>query len=138
VAGAFNVQNLLGVLGVLLASDIVLDRALRALAHVTPPPGRMERFGGGADPVVIVDYAHSPMPSSKCWPRCVPRRRRRASDRRLRLRRRPRRGKRAQMGAVAGRLADRVIVTSDNPRSEDPRGSPTTSSKGCSRRRRTG
>jgi len=123
VAGAFNVQNLLGVLGVLLASDIVLDRALRALAHVTPPAGRMERFGGGADPVVIVDYAHSPDALEQVLAALRPAL---ADGGRLigvfgcggdRDR-----GKRAQMGAVAGRLADRVIVTSDNPRSEDPRG----------------
>ena len=48
VIGAFNVQNLLGVLGVLLASDIALERALDALRIVTPPPGRMERLGGDA------------------------------------------------------------------------------------------
>jgi UDP-N-acetylmuramoyl-L-alanyl-D-glutamate--2,6-diaminopimelate ligase len=122
LAGAFNVQNLLGVLGVLLASDVALDAALDALAHVTPPPGRMERFGGGADPLVIVDYAHTPDALAQvlsslrpgvvdggrlvCVFGC-------GGDRD--------RGKRPQMGAVAGRLADRVIVTNDNPRSEDPR-----------------
>jgi UDP-N-acetylmuramoyl-L-alanyl-D-glutamate--2,6-diaminopimelate ligase len=123
VAGAFNVQNLLGVLGVLLASDIALDRALEALAHVTPPAGRMERLGGGADPVVIVDYAHSPDALAQVLMALRPAL---AGSGRLigvfgcggdRDR-----GKRAHMGAVAGRLADHVIVTSDNPRSEDPRG----------------
>jgi UDP-N-acetylmuramoyl-L-alanyl-D-glutamate--2,6-diaminopimelate ligase len=122
LAGAFNVQNLLGVLGVLLASDVELDRALAALAQVTPPPGRMERFGGGADPLVVVDYAHTPDAleqvlaalrpavtdggSLVCVFGC-------GGDRD--------RGKRPQMGALAGRLADRVIVTNDNPRGEDPR-----------------
>jgi UDP-N-acetylmuramoyl-L-alanyl-D-glutamate--2,6-diaminopimelate ligase len=121
LVGAFNVQNLLGVLGVLLASDVALDDALDALAHVTAPPGRMERQGGGAEPLVVVDYAHSPdalahvlaalRPAVRdggrliCVFGC-------GGDRD--------RGKRAPMGAVAGRLADRVFVTNDNPRGEDP------------------
>jgi UDP-N-acetylmuramoyl-L-alanyl-D-glutamate--2,6-diaminopimelate ligase len=122
VAGAFNVQNLLGVLGVLLESGIALDRALDALSRVTPPAGRMERFGGGVDPVVVVDYAHSPDALAQVLTALRPGV---AAGGRLigvfgcggdRDR-----GKRAEMGAVAGRLADRVIVTSDNPRSEDPR-----------------
>ena len=48
LAGAFNVQNLLGVLGVLLESGMALRDALAALAAAVPPPGRMERLGGGA------------------------------------------------------------------------------------------
>jgi UDP-N-acetylmuramoyl-L-alanyl-D-glutamate--2,6-diaminopimelate ligase len=121
VSGTFNVQNVLGVLGVLLASDIELERALDALAHVTPPPGRMERFGGGSDPLVIVDYAHTPDALEKVLaairPTLEPSGRlvcvfgcggNRDS------------GKRPQMGGVAGRFADRVIVTNDNPRNEDP------------------
>jgi UDP-N-acetylmuramoyl-L-alanyl-D-glutamate--2,6-diaminopimelate ligase len=122
LAGAFNVQNLLGVLGVLLASDIALDRALDALSHVTPPSGRMERYGGGQQPLVIVDYAHTPDALEKVLSALRP-----ALSNGGRLitvfgcggdRDR---GKRAQMGAVAGRIADGVIVTNDNPRSEDPR-----------------
>ena len=83
----------------------------------------MERLGGGADPVVIVDYAHSPDALAQVLTALRPAL---AEGGRLigvfgcggdRDR-----GKRAQMGAVAGRLADHVIVTSDNPRSEDPRG----------------
>lgn len=122
VSGAFNVQNLLGVLGVLLASDIELHAALDALAHVAPPPGRMERLGGGAQPLVIVDYAHTPDALGQvlqamrpfvaaggklvCVFGCGGNR-----DR----------GKRTQMGAVAARLADRIVVTNDNPRDEEPR-----------------
>jgi UDP-N-acetylmuramoyl-L-alanyl-D-glutamate--2,6-diaminopimelate ligase len=70
---------------------------------------------------VVVDYAHTPDALDKAlaalrpWPR-----RAAAAGLRVRLRRRPRRGKRPLMGAAA-RLADRVVVTSDNPRSEDPR-----------------
>jgi UDP-N-acetylmuramyl-tripeptide synthetase len=121
VVGAFNAQNLLGVLGVLLASDIPLDDAVAALAKVPPPPGRMQRFGGDGKPLVVVDYAHTPDALEKvllalkpavaaggelvCVFGC-------GGDRDP--------GKRPQMGAIAARLADRIVVTSDNPRGEDP------------------
>ena len=119
--GAFNASNVLGVLGVLLASDIGLDEALSALSRVTAPPGRMQRLGGGFKPLVVVDYAHSPdalenvltalRPSVAeagelvCVFGC-------GGDRDS--------GKRPEMGRIAATLADRVIVTSDNPRGEDP------------------
>ena len=137
LTGAFNVQNVLGVLGVLLASDIALDDALAALSTLTPPAGRMQRLGGGAHPLVVVDYAHTPDALAQvlaamrpvvrdggrlvCVFGC-------GGDRD--------RGKRAPMGEVAGRLADRVIITSDNPRSEDPQAS--TASKASHRRLPTG
>jgi UDP-N-acetylmuramoyl-L-alanyl-D-glutamate--2,6-diaminopimelate ligase len=121
VVGAFNAQNLLGVLGVLLASDVPQDDALAALAGVRPPPGRMQRFGGVDAPLVVVDYAHSPDALEKvltalkpslaaggeltCIFGC-------GGDRDA--------GKRPEMGRVVARLADRVVVTSDNPRGEDP------------------
>jgi UDP-N-acetylmuramoyl-L-alanyl-D-glutamate--2,6-diaminopimelate ligase len=122
LTGAFNVQNLLGVLGVLLASDVALADALAALASVFAPPGRMERLGGGRDPLVVVDYAHTPDALVQVLAAMRPAVRNGGrlicvfgcgGDRD--------RGKRAPMGEVAGRLADRVIVTSDNPRGEDPR-----------------
>jgi UDP-N-acetylmuramoyl-L-alanyl-D-glutamate--2,6-diaminopimelate ligase len=122
LVGQFNVQNLLGVLGVLLASDVALDDALDALAHLTPPAGRMQRFGGGEQPIVVVDYAHTPDALQQVLQAVRP-----ALDNGARLfavfgcggdRDR---GKRADMGAVAGRLADRVFITNDNPRTEDPR-----------------
>ena len=121
LVGAFNVQNLLGVLGVLLASDVALDDAVAALSKASAPPGRMERLGGGRNPVVIVDYAHTPDALAQVLTAMRPAVGKGGSlvcvfgcggDRD--------RGKRAPMGAVAGRLADRVIVTSDNPRGEDP------------------
>jgi UDP-N-acetylmuramoyl-L-alanyl-D-glutamate--2,6-diaminopimelate ligase len=121
LAGAFNVQNLQAVLGVLLASDVALDDALAAMSALTAPPGRMERLGGGAAPLVVVDYAHTPDALSQVLTAMRP-----AVGAAGRLvcvfgaggdRDR---GKRAPMGEVAGRLADRVVVTSDNPRSEDP------------------
>jgi UDP-N-acetylmuramoyl-L-alanyl-D-glutamate--2,6-diaminopimelate ligase len=121
VVGAFNAQNLLGVLAVLLASDVPLERAAQALARLQPPAGRMQRLGGEAKPIVVVDYAHSPDALEKvltalrpavaaggelvCVFGC-------GGDRDA--------GKRPEMGHIAARLADRVVVTSDNPRSEDP------------------
>ncbi len=122
VVGAFNVSNLLATLGALLASDVGLERALDALSRVAPPPGRMERHGGGGRPLVVIDYAHTPDALEKvlvamrpavaegcdlvCVFGC-------GGDRDP--------GKRPLMGEIATRLADVAIVTSDNPRSEDPR-----------------
>ncbi len=61
VVGAFNASNLLGVLGVLLVSGVELGAGARApRARSTPPPGRMQRLGGGGAPLVVVDYAHTP------------------------------------------------------------------------------
>ena len=119
--GAFNAQNLLGVLGVLLASDVPLDDAVAALARLQPPAGRMQRLGGGDRPLVVVDYAHTPDALEKVLTALRPRSRRQANsicvfgcggDRDP--------GKRPEMGHIAARFADRVVVTSDNPRSEDP------------------
>jgi UDP-N-acetylmuramoyl-L-alanyl-D-glutamate--2,6-diaminopimelate ligase len=122
VVGGFNASNLLGVLGVLLASDVRLDCALEALCKVAPPAGRMQPLGGGDAPLVVVDYAHTPDALDKALTAlrsavapghsltvvfgC-------GGDRD--------KGKRPQMGRIAATLADRVIVTNDNPRSEDPR-----------------
>jgi UDP-N-acetylmuramoyl-L-alanyl-D-glutamate--2,6-diaminopimelate ligase len=100
--------------------EIPFDAALARLARLRAVPGRMERFGGGAgQPLVIVDYAHTPDALMQvlqtlrlhcagalwCVFGC-------GGDRD--------RGKRPLMGAVAERCADHVIVTSDNPRREDP------------------
>ena len=119
--GAFNATNVLGVLGVLLVSGVELDAALKYLAQVDAPPGRMQRLGGEGAPLVVVDYAHSPDAIEQaltalrgavgstgeliCVFGC-------GGDRD--------RGKRPEMGRIAARLADRVVVTSDNPRTEDP------------------
>ena len=119
--GGFNAANLLGSLAVLLVSEISLDQSVAALEKVLPVPGRMERYGGGRAPLVIVDYAHTPDALEK-----VLRSLRETAGKRSRLfcvfgcggdRDR---GKRPLMGAVASRIADEVIITSDNPRSEDP------------------
>jgi len=117
--GRFNAQNLLAVQGALLALGMSFDESLRALNRARTVPGRMECFGGGPErPLVVVDYAHSPDALEKalaaarahcrgqlwCVFGCGGER-----DR----------GKRPQMGAIAERLADRVLVTDDNPRGED-------------------
>lgn len=117
--GRFNGANLLAVLGVVLVNGMAWDEALERMARLTALPGRMQPLGGESDlPLVVVDYAHTPD----------------ALERALNALRslRPGRlwcifgcggerdsGKRALMGAVAGRLADRVVVTDDNPRGED-------------------
>jgi len=116
--GRFNVANALAALGVARALDLDLRRAAQAIATVASIPGRMERFsGGGVD--VIVDYAHTPDALANVLRAMRETTRGRlvavfgcGGDRDA--------GKRPQMGAVAGALADSVIVTSDNPRSEDP------------------
>ena len=121
VVGAFNAQNLLGVLGVLLESGVPLPEALQALSALTPPAGRMQRLGGGTQPLVVVDYAHTPDALEKVLaslrPAVGPGRTLWAvfgagGDRD--------KGKRPLMGRVAATLADRVVVTSDNPRGEEP------------------
>ena len=121
VLGAFNVSNLLAVLGALIAAGVPLDAAIAAVNALAPVPGRLEVIGGGAMPLVVVDYAHTPDALEKALAalRPVVAQGRRlvcvfgcGGDRDA--------GKRPLMGAVAARLADHVIVTSDNPRGEDP------------------
>jgi UDP-N-acetylmuramoyl-L-alanyl-D-glutamate--2,6-diaminopimelate ligase len=118
--GEFNVDNALTVLAVLLAWDIPLAQAAQALSRCRPASGRMEMFGGrGRTPLAIVDYAHTPDALAKAL---------RAA--RLHCRGQLRlvfgcggdrdAGKRVLMGEVAAELADDVIVTDDNPRTEDP------------------
>jgi UDP-N-acetylmuramoyl-L-alanyl-D-glutamate--2,6-diaminopimelate ligase len=120
--GRFNVSNLLGVLTTMLVSGVPFDRATAALARLRPVPGRMQRIGGAGKPLVVVDYAHSPDALEKTL--IALRDVANAAGGRLvavfgcggdRDR-----GKRPLMGTVASRHADSVVVTSDNPRGEDP------------------
>lgn len=118
--GDFNVENLLTVIAVLIALEVPLERAAAVLGACAAPPGRMEIVRGGAhDPLAIVDYAHTPDGLAKALDAA------RAhcagalrvvfgcgGDRD--------RGKRAPMGRIARELADEIIVTDDNPRTEDP------------------
>nr|WP_230976341.1 UDP-N-acetylmuramoyl-L-alanyl-D-glutamate--2,6-diaminopimelate ligase [Pseudothauera nasutitermitis] len=118
----FNVSNLLAVAGALLGRGLPVDEVVGAVARLTPPEGRMQLVGGVAEPLVVIDYAHTPDALAKvleavrataesrggkvvCVFGC-------GGDRDA--------GKRPLMGEVAERLADRVVITSDNPRGEDP------------------
>jgi len=119
VIGQFNAYNLIAVLATLLASDIALVDAVKAISTIKPVAGRMQQCGGGNQPLIVVDYAHTPdaleqvlkslsaqlAPNSQliCVFGC-------GGDRD--------KGKRPLMGKVSSSLASRVIVTSDNPRGE--------------------
>ena len=122
LVGRFNAANLLGALAVLLVSGVELDEAVQSLGRVQAVAGRMQRVGNAGQPIIIVDYAHTPDALEKvllalreagaaaggkliCVFGC-------GGDRD--------RGKRAMMGLVAEKFSDHCIVTSDNPRSEDP------------------
>ena len=129
VLGRHNAYNLLGTLAVLIASGVPLKKAVSALAAAKPVPGRLQPLGGGAKPLVVVDYAHTPdaLKQALTTLRQLLTAQSRVTSHESRLicvfgcggdRDR---GKRPQMGRVAARLADRVVVTSDNPRSENPR-----------------
>jgi UDP-N-acetylmuramoyl-L-alanyl-D-glutamate--2,6-diaminopimelate ligase len=120
VFGDFNVENLTATMAVLLCLGFPFSHAVNALSSVTAVPGRMEnvRIGGRG---AVIDYAHTPDAlasvlesmkqhcDGKLWVvfGC-------GGDRD--------RGKRPQMGAVADGLADRLVITDDNPRGEDPEG----------------
>ncbi len=118
--GRFNAYNLLAALAVLLDQDVPLAQAASALSAAPTVPGRIEGFRGPkAAPLVVVDYAHTPQALAQvlhavrahcratmwCVFGC-------GGDRD--------RGKRPLMAAAAAQHADRVIVTDDNPRNEDP------------------
>ena len=117
--GRFNVDNLLGVAATLFALGMAPALVAETLSQLAPVDGRMNRLGGeGGLPLVVIDYAHTPDALEQalaslrahtagaltCVFGCGGER-----DR----------GKRPQMAAIAERLADRVIVTDDNPRNED-------------------
>jgi UDP-N-acetylmuramoyl-L-alanyl-D-glutamate--2,6-diaminopimelate ligase len=120
--GRFNVSNLLGTAGAMLASGVPFDCTVRALARIEPVAGRMQRLGGGDAPLVVVDYAHSPDALEKTL--ATLKDLAHAGGGRLVVvfgcGGERDRGKRPLMGAVAARHADAVFVTSDNPRGEDP------------------
>ncbi len=119
--GQFNLSNLLAVIGALLGLGHSLEQALSVIAKLQGPIGRMQVLGGQEQPVVVVDYAHSPdaleqvllslrahiVPGGRllCLFGC-------GGERDS--------GKRSLMAQVVERLADGAVVTDDNPRSEDP------------------
>ncbi len=117
--GEFNLSNLLAVVAAACAQGFTLPQVLAAVPQLTPVPGRMQLVDAHTQPMVVVDYAHTPDALHQalaalrshcggvlwCVFGC-------GGDRD--------RGKRAQMGAIADAHADRVVITSDNPRGEKP------------------
>ncbi|WP_461515813.1 UDP-N-acetylmuramoyl-L-alanyl-D-glutamate--2,6-diaminopimelate ligase [Porticoccus sp.] len=117
--GRFNLENLLAVVSVACAQGLSLETVLQLVPRLQAVAGRMERVVGIPGPGVVIDYAHTPDALEKalltlrehcngelwCVFGCGGNR-----DR----------GKRPLMGEIASRLADRTVVTSDNPRGEDP------------------
>uniref|UniRef100_UPI0040487BFF UDP-N-acetylmuramoyl-L-alanyl-D-glutamate--2, 6-diaminopimelate ligase n=1 Tax=Cyanobium sp. TaxID=2164130 RepID=UPI0040487BFF len=126
LVGAFNAMNLLQAVGALLQQGLPLPDLLDGLASFNGVPGRMERVivtatgaSASALPAVVVDYAHTPDGLENALAACRPFSQGKlicvfgcGGDRD--------RSKRPLMGAIAARLADQVVVTSDNPRTEDP------------------
>ena len=118
--GAFNVSNLLGVIAAMRSLGIALADAVQACVDLLPVPGRMECLSAPGQPLVAVDYAHTPDALAKALDALRPQAQARGGrlwcvfgcggsrDS----------TKRPLMGAVAGAHADRVVVTSDNPRLE--------------------
>ena len=123
ILGAFNVSNLLLVIGTLIVSGVSLEDAAVIACKLPPVPGRMQtvRSADRSKPLVVVDYAHTPDALEKALSTLaaiVPENGRLISvfgcggDRD--------RGKRPQMGGISACYADLSIVTSDNPRTENP------------------
>lgn len=117
--GEFNLSNLLAALTALCAQGYSLDDVAAVLGSVKPIAGRMERFGDSSTPMIVVDYAHTPDALEKALLA-------------VRLHTNGKvavvfgcggdrdKGKRAVMGAIAEKLADIVVLSNDNPRSEKP------------------
>jgi UDP-N-acetylmuramoyl-L-alanyl-D-glutamate--2,6-diaminopimelate ligase len=120
--GQYNVSNLLGVMAAMRSIGVPLAAIIESCSDLAPVPGRMECVGEPGQPLVAVDYAHTPDALGKALVA-------------LRSLSRQRGGqlwcvfgcggdrdatKRPLMGAIAARHADRLVVTSDNPRSEKP------------------
>ena len=119
--GFFNAENALMAIASALAAGFDFEAVLAEVSRLTPPPGRMHVMHAPYSPTVVVDYCHTPdamekvmsslrevlSPEGKLWVvfGC-------GGNRDA--------GKRSLMGEVAQRLADKVVITSDNPRFEDP------------------
>ncbi|MFJ3216037.1 UDP-N-acetylmuramoyl-L-alanyl-D-glutamate--2,6-diaminopimelate ligase [Kitasatospora sp. NPDC086801] len=117
--GPFNVANALAAITLLVAAGLPLERAVAGVAAVPGVPGRLERVDAGQPFVAVVDYAHKPDALQAVLGSL-----REVTKGRLHVvvgcggDRDPH--KRGPMGAIAARLADTALLTSDNPRSEDP------------------
>lgn len=120
--GDYNAANVLAVIGALRAAGVPLADAAAVCASLTPVPGRMQRVPGDDGPEVVVDYAHTPDALEKAIGALRPLAEARGGqlwtvfgcggDRDA--------TKRPLMGAIAAERSDHVVVTSDNPRSENP------------------
>jgi UDP-N-acetylmuramyl-tripeptide synthetase len=119
LVGTFNLKNILGAVGVAVALGISGEKIVAGLAQAQPAPGRLERVQSPAGVSVFVDFAHSPDALANVL----------QTMRRLTAGRLivifgcggdRDRGKRSLMGKAAGLMADVVVLTSDNPRSEIP------------------
>jgi UDP-N-acetylmuramoyl-L-alanyl-D-glutamate--2,6-diaminopimelate ligase len=119
IAGRFNVENALAAVAAFVALGLPAEAAARGIASLAGVPGRLEAVDAGQPFTVLVDYAHTPDSLESVLKAarevcegslivvfgC-------GGDRD--------RGKRPKMGTIAASLADRAIITSDNPRWEDP------------------
>jgi len=119
LAGSFQVDNALCALGLALALGADTQAAVQALEHLDGVPGRLQKVGNVAGAAIYVDYAHTPDALQTVLQALRPHTTGKlhvlfgcGGDRDA--------GKRPQMGAIAVKFADRVIVTDDNPRSENP------------------
>ena len=122
VVGHYNVANLLGVIAAMRTLGVPLAAAVAACHVLHPVPGRMECLGGGEQPLVVVDYAHTPDALAQALLALRPLAEQRGGqlwcvfgcggDRDP--------IKRPLMGAMAGQYADQVVLTNDNPRNEKP------------------
>ncbi|TWX66207.1 UDP-N-acetylmuramoyl-L-alanyl-D-glutamate--2,6-diaminopimelate ligase [Colwellia sp. C1TZA3] len=117
--GDFNVENLLAAIAVLMVEDIALTIIASAISQLVPIIGRMEAFSSAGKPTTVVDYAHTPDALASALDACRLHCHGKlwlvfgcGGDRDI--------GKRALMAKVAESKADHIIITNDNPRSEDP------------------
>lgn len=120
--GRYNVSNLLAVAAVLIDAGLAPGEVADRFAQLSPPAGRLEKIGGGSEPLIVVDYSHTPDALASALHALRPVASARGGqlvalfgcggDRDH--------GKRPLMGEIAAQLADRVVLTSDNPRGEDP------------------
>ena len=122
LVGLYNVYNLLGVIAALRAMNVSLADAVASCIDLLPVPGRMDALALEGLPLVVIDYAHTPDALEKVLSALKPVATHRGGrlwcvigcggDRDA--------SKRPLMGAMAEKIADEIVITSDNPRSEDP------------------